>query len=100
PIEYEGTYPLPEAQKDRFMLKITMTAPDRQEEYNLAYRSLGKESPEATLASGAVRAVITAEDLAVLRGQMEGITIREDIIGYLVDIVRATRQHESVLVGA
>jgi len=100
PIEYEGTYPLPEAQKDRFMLKITMTAPDRQEEYNLAQRSLGTESPEATLASGAVQAVITAEDLVTLRAQLIGITIREDIVGYLVDIVRATRQHESVLVGA
>src|SRR5467141_3217104 len=85
PIEYEGTYPLPEAQKDRFMLKITMTAPDRQEEYNLAQRSLGTESPEATLASGAVQAVITTEDLATLRAQLIGITIREDIVGYLVD---------------
>src|SRR5258706_88919 len=83
-----GTYPLPEAQKDRFMLKITMTAPDRQEEYNLAQRSLGTESPEATLASGAVQAVITAEDLVTLRAQLIGITIREDIVGYLVDIVR------------
>src|SRR5258706_10740009 len=55
PIEYEGTYPLPEAQKDRFMLKITMSAPDRAEEYNLAQRMLGRESPEATLASGAVQ---------------------------------------------
>src|SRR5689334_13514722 len=88
PIEYEGTYPLPEAQKDRFMLKITMTAPDRQEEYNLAQRSLGTESPEATLASGAVQAVITAEDLVTLRAQLIGITIREEIVGYLVDIVR------------
>src|SRR5205809_7936716 len=54
PIEYEGTYPLPEAQKDRFMLKIAMTAPERAEELTLAHRSLGKESPEATLARGAI----------------------------------------------
>src|SRR5438552_13949132 len=53
PIEYEGTYPLPEAQKDRFMLKISMGTPDRAEEYTLAQRTLGPESPEATLASGA-----------------------------------------------
>src|SRR6187455_3014886 len=58
PIEYEGTYPLPEAQKDRFMLKITMTAPGRDEEYTLAQRTLGPESPEATLASGAVQPVV------------------------------------------
>src|SRR5712672_1000378 len=51
PIEYEGTYPLPEAQKDRFMLKISMATPDRNEELNLAERTLGNESPEATLAS-------------------------------------------------
>src|SRR5205814_8189641 len=49
PIEYEGTYPLPEAQKDRFMLKISMTPPNREEELTLARRTLGTESPEAIL---------------------------------------------------
>jgi len=100
PIEYEGTYPLPEAQKDRFMLKITMTAPGRDEEFTLAQRTLGPDSPEATLASGAVKAVISAEDLATLRAQLQHITLREELIGYVVDIIRATRAHESVLVGA
>jgi len=100
PIEYEGTYPLPEAQKDRFMLKISMSTPDRAEELNLAQRTLGQESPEATLASGAVKAVIHGEDLRALREQLQLITVREEILGYLVDVVRATRQHESVLVGA
>src|SRR6184192_2335546 len=47
PIEYEGTYPLPEAQKDRFMLKISMVPPDREEEFTLARRMLGKDSPES-----------------------------------------------------
>jgi MoxR-like ATPase len=100
PIEYEGTYPLPEAQKDRFMLKISMTAPERAEELTLAQRCLGPEAPEATLASGAVRAIIGAGDLQALREQLLGITVREELVGYLVDIIRATRQHESVLVGA
>src|SRR5881394_3868313 len=100
PIEYEGTYPLPEAQKDRFMLKISMSPPDRTEELNLAQRMLGAQSPEATLASGAVQTVIKAEDLQALREQLISITVREDIVAYLVDVVRATRQHESVLVGA
>jgi MoxR-like ATPase len=100
PIEYEGTYPLPEAQKDRFMLKITMTAPGRDEEYTLAQRMLGNDSPEATLARGAVQSVITSEHLRELREALQGITIREELVGYIVDIVRATRQHESVLVGA
>src|SRR6202050_640309 len=49
PIEYEGTYPLPEAQKDRFMLKISMKSPERAEELMLAQRTVGKESPEAVL---------------------------------------------------
>jgi MoxR-like ATPase len=100
PIEYEGTYPLPEAQKDRFMLKITMTAPGRDEEYTLAQRTLGPESPEATLASGAVQSVMKAEDLQTLRQQLIHITVREELTGYAVDLIRATRTHESVLVGA
>ena len=100
PIEYEGTYPLPEAQKDRFMLKISMSAPGREEELTLAQRTLGKESPEATLARGAVAAVISAQDLQALREQLFEITVRADLIAYLVDIIRATRQHESILVGA
>ena len=100
PIEYEGTYPLPEAQKDRFMLKILMKAPERAEELMLAQRTLGKEAPEATLNSGAVQAVIQAHDLQELRQQLAAIVMREELTGYLVDIVRATRQHESILVGA
>ena len=100
PVEYEGTYSLPEAQKDRFMLKITMTAPERDEELLLARRMLGQSSPEATLASGAVQPVITAEALTALRSELDGITVREELLGYLVDIIRASRRHESVLVGA
>jgi MoxR-like ATPase len=100
PIEYEGTYPLPEAQKDRFMLKITMQAPDRADELVLAQRTMTKEAPETVLASGAAQAVIKALDLAELREQLGLITMREELIAYLVDIVRATRSHESVLVGA
>jgi len=100
PIEYEGTYPLPEAQKDRFMLKITMSAPGRDEEFSLARRTLGKESPEATLNGGGVQAVMKAEDLHLLRDQLIHITVREELTGYAVDLIRATRTHESVLVGA
>jgi len=100
PIEYEGTYPLPEAQKDRFMLKITMNYPEREQEQTLAQRMMGRESPERTLASGVVRAVITGDDLCVLRQQLSVVVVREELVTYLVDIVRATRKHESVLVGA
>jgi MoxR-like ATPase len=100
PIEYEGTYPLPEAQKDRFMFKITMKTPDRAEELMLAQRTMTADAPEALLDHGAVRPVIRAEDLASLRETLAEIVIREELVGYLVDIVRATREHESVLVGA
>ena len=99
PVEYEGTYPLPEAQMDRFMLKITMTCPERDEELLLAQRMLGKESPEATLAAGAVQQVVSPEDLSALRLQLESITVRDELVGYIVDIVRSSRTHESVLVG-
>jgi MoxR-like ATPase len=100
PIEYEGTYPLPEAQKDRFMLKITMVAPAREEELTLAQRTMTKEAPEAMLASGAVKPVIKPEDLAGMREQLATVVMRDELVNYLVDIVRATRSHESVLVGA
>src|SRR5437899_12130663 len=100
PIEYEGTYPLPEAQKDRFMLKITMKTTERTAEPDLAKRTRTTEAPETLLANGCVQAVIRAEDLQQLREQLAAIVMREELVGYLVDIVRATRQHESVLVGA
>ena len=70
PVEYEGTYPLPEAQKDRFMLKINMGTPEREDELTLARRMLGKESPEATLTAGTVQQVVSGEALGVLRGEL------------------------------
>ena len=100
PIEYEGTYPLPEAQKDRFMLKISMDCPNRDEELILAQRMLGKESPEAVLESGAVEAVVTAEELVQLRSALECVTVRDELLGYLVDIIQTTRKHNTILVGA
>jgi MoxR-like ATPase len=99
PIESEGTYPLPEAQKDRFMLKITMPWPERDDELDLAHRMLGGDSPEAVLARGAVQPVLRAEELAPLRRSLEQITVREELVAYLVDVIRRTRTHESVLVG-
>ena len=100
PIEYEGTYPLPEAQKDRFMLKIAMDPPGREEELSLARRMLGKDSPENVLASGRVKQVITPEILARLRDSLAGILVKEELSAYIVDIVRQTRQHSSIMVGA
>ena len=100
PIEYEGTYPLPEAQKDRFMLKISMNPPDKDEELLLAQRMLGDKSPEEILESGNVQPVITSEELVDLRKCLKDILMKEELVEYLVNIVRKTRAHESVLVGA
>jgi MoxR-like ATPase len=99
PIESEGTYPLPEAQKDRFMLKINMPWPERDDELDLARRMLGGDSPEAVLVRGAIEPVLQAEELAPLRLSLELITVREELVAYLVDVIRRTRTHESVLVG-
>lgn len=100
PIEYEGTYPLPEAQKDRFMLKITMDTPSREEELILAQRMLKEVSPETILAKGEVKQVITAEVLTQLRQQLGGTLVKEELVSYLVDIIQNTRKHQAVLVGA
>jgi MoxR-like ATPase len=100
PIEYEGTYPLPEAQKDRFMLKISMDCPGREDELLLASRMLGDESPEQVLAGGQVETIVTARELAEFRHTLNSITVRSELLEYLVDIVRATRSHETVLIGA
>jgi MoxR-like ATPase len=100
PIEYEGTYPLPEAQKDRFLLKITMNCPEREEEVELATRMLGQNKPEQALASGAVQNVLSVEQLNRLRPALDQLTTREELISYTVDIVRRTREQESILVGA
>lgn len=101
PLEFEGTYPLPEAQKDRFMLKIAMSVPSREEERQLAQRMVAQsEAPEAVLARGEVEAVIAADDLTMLRTQLDAITLRPELLDYIVEIVRATRASETVLVGA
>lgn len=100
PIEYEGTYPLPEAQKDRFMFKISMNCPEREEELLLARRFIGDEAPEALLAAGAVQPVLRQEEIGELRKELCSITMREELLAYVVDIVRETRKRSSVLVGA
>ena len=99
PIEFEGTYPLPEAQKDRFMMKIGISFPARDEELVLARRMLGGDAPESTLASGAVQCVLSNSSLDSLRDALNDLVMREELIAYIVDVVRKARTHESVLVG-
>jgi MoxR-like ATPase len=100
PVEFEGTYPLPEAQKDRFMLKIRVGLPERVEELDLAKRMLSQSAPEAVLESGNVQQVVSEDQLDRLRNILTEVLVKPELIAYLVDIVRETRQHESVLVGA
>lgn len=101
PVEYEGTYPLPEAQKDRFLLKTTMGYPDRDEELSLATRMLDGTSPEATLDSPAGPVpVLDPAGMAVARQALSAVTLRPEMAGYIVDVIRSTRGHEAVLVGA
>jgi MoxR-like ATPase len=100
PADSEGTYPLPEAQKDRFMVKIRMEAPGREDELVLARRMLSGESPERVLLGGAVKPVLGAGELKRLRTSLEQVLLREELAAYAVDLVRATRTHESVLSGA
>lgn len=100
PIEYEGTYPLPEAQKDRFMLKIIMDFPDDQTELELAQRLLGQDAPEAVLARGDVKSAVTEDTLIGLRSVLRSVLVREELVRYVVEVVRRTRTHDGVLVGA
>jgi MoxR-like ATPase len=100
PIESEGTYPLPEAQKDRFMLKIPMGWPERDDELSLLSRMMAGDSPEAALAGGSVQAVLGPDRLQDLREALRYVTIRQEIVAYMVDLVRRTRTGDDVLVGA
>lgn len=100
PIEYEGTYPLPEAQKDRFLLKISMEPPNLEEELELARRMLGNDSPEQTLEKGEVLQILNQKALGMLRNTLEQILITDELLSYCVEIVRATRTHEAILIGA
>ena len=100
PIEYEGTYPLPEAQKDRFLLKISMSAPDRDQEIELARRMMTENSPEQCLERGDVQSVLGPGELAKAHLALSDVTMRAELAAYIVDVVRRTRAEESVMVGA
>jgi MoxR-like ATPase len=99
PVEFEGTYPLPEAQKDRFLMKISMSWPSREEEFALADRTLGDNAPEASLEQGTVQPVLDGR-IDTLRAALTAVAARSEMTQYIVDVVRATRTHEGVLLGA
>ncbi len=100
PIEFEGTYPLPEAQKDRFMVKITMQGPSLEEEQRLARKMLSAATPEKILSGGGVNPLLSAEDLPKLRSALEVVRVKDELVDYIVNIVRTTRDEPRILVGA
>jgi MoxR-like ATPase len=100
PIEYEGTYPLPEAQKDRFLLKIAMDYPEEGDELSLAEKMISGETPEKILESDDVASVFSVDKLPELRAAMNSVVVKPELVEYMVKVVRVTRRHPSVLVGA
>ncbi|NLY19045.1 MAG: MoxR family ATPase [Clostridiaceae bacterium] len=93
PVEYMGTYPLPEAQLDRFLMKVTMGYPDREKEVDIIFR-FQEDNPLDTL-----RAVASGEQVIELRNQVRKIHVERDIGDYIVEIVQRTRRVEHILLG-
>ena len=98
PVEYEGTYPLPEAQLDRFLLKVTMPLPSREDEVEVVQRHAAGFDPRDLAAAG-VSAVAGAADLAAGAAAVQRVVVSPEIAGYIVDIARATRSSPSLALG-
>jgi MoxR-like ATPase len=105
PIEYEGTYALPEAQLDRFLLKVVLELPDRDAEYEVVRRHAAGFDPRAVGRSDrdgdidGVQAVIGAPEIADARRAVLAVGARDEVLAYLVDLARATRTSPSVRLG-
>jgi MoxR-like ATPase len=94
PIEHEGTYPLPEAQLDRFMMRVTMGYPDRVKELEML-QTHGEHSSFVDL-----KPVVHAEDVVRMSSIARGVHVAEVLRGYLIDLAEATRTHPDILLGA
>ena len=99
PVEYEGTYPLPEAQLDRFLLKVNVPIPNRDEELGVLRAHHNGFDPRDLKAAG-VRPVATAADLAAGRAAAGRVSVTEPVLAYVVDLCRATRVSPSLELGA
>jgi MoxR-like ATPase len=99
PIEQQGTYPLPEAQLDRFLFKIIIDHPGRDEEREILRRH-GHRSAMPRLADFGLEPVADGAVLLEMRRAVEAIRLTDALIDYIVDVVRATREHASLEVGA
>jgi len=99
PIEQEGTYPLPEAQLDRFLVKLTVPVPGREDEISILARHAAGFDP-GDLAAAGIRPAATAADVAAARAAVRGVRVAPEVAGYIVDLCRATRQSPSLRLGA
>jgi len=95
PIEYDGTYPLPEAQLDRFLLRLSVGYPDSGQEVDILQRRIDRRQEEV-----AVGAVTDAATLRRLQAGVETVEVDPDVLRYCVDLVASTRRHRAVEVGA
>jgi MoxR-like ATPase len=95
PIEYEGTYPLPEAQLDRFAVRLELRYLSEQDEASMLRRRLDRGSTEPT-----VNQVVDAHDLLAMRESVEQVSVHDDVLHYVVSLAAATRHHPQVAVGA
>ena len=99
PVEYEGTYPLPEAQLDRFQQKVTIDYPDAASEAEILKRHVsGLEMTD--LAQFGMRPVATIADVLAARAALGDIVVDDGVIAYVAGVVRATREHSAVALGA
>jgi MoxR-like ATPase len=98
PVEYEGTYPLPEAQLDRFLMKLTVALPERDEEIGILDRHAAGFDPRDLAAAG-VSQVASVADLDAARAAVRSVRTSTEIVGYIVDICRATRITASLQLG-
>lgn len=95
PIEYEGVYPLPEAQLDRFLVKLSLGYPNRTEEVEIMKRRMLRGREEVEL-----EAVVDEKTILELQRTVEEIHVDDDVLGYIADIVQATRSQRQVEIGA
>jgi MoxR-like ATPase len=98
PIEYEGTYMLPEAQLDRFLMKLVLEVPERDNEVEVLVRSAAGFNPRDLAAAG-VTPVLTADLLAEAQAAVASVTVSPDVLAYIVDVARGTRHSPSVKLG-
>jgi MoxR-like ATPase len=95
PIEYEGTYPLPEAQLDRFMIRLELRYLSDADELSMLRRRIDRGSPEPEVGQ-----VIDAHELLAMRESVEQVTVHDDVLHYVVSLATASRQHPQIAVGA